>query len=48
MKGGKCGDYPIKYESLDDATAAAGLAEPSGSARFTTATLADVEALAVE
>ncbi|MET0770787.1 MAG: hypothetical protein ABW081_12790, partial [Solirubrobacteraceae bacterium] len=24
QKGGKCGDYPIKYESLDDATAAAG------------------------
>src|SRR5215207_9731848 len=24
QKGGKCGDYPIKYTSLDDATAAAG------------------------
>ena len=24
QKGGKCGDYPIKYVSLDDATAAAG------------------------
>ena len=24
QKGGKCGDFTINYESLDDATAAAG------------------------
>ena len=32
QKGGKCGDYTIKYESLDDATAAAGKWEPGATA----------------
>jgi branched-chain amino acid transport system substrate-binding protein len=32
QKGGKCGDFTIKYESLDDATAAAGKWEPGATA----------------
>jgi branched-chain amino acid transport system substrate-binding protein len=32
QKGGKCGDYTINYESLDDATAAAGKWEPGATA----------------
>ena len=32
QKGNKCGDFAIKYESLDDATAAAGKWEPGATA----------------
>ena len=32
QKGNKCGDFSIKYESLDDATAAAGKWEPGATA----------------
>jgi branched-chain amino acid transport system substrate-binding protein len=32
QKGGKCGDFTINYESLDDATAAAGKWEPGATA----------------
>ena len=31
QKGNKCGDFTIKYESLDDATAAAGKWEPGAT-----------------
>ena len=32
QKGGKCGDFAVKYESLDDSTAAAGKWEPGATA----------------